>query len=99
MTINISANALAYIKSKNETSVYITLTQYSTEGGIRFNPVIKWGKPEDPDRYSQVEVSGITVFTRKDIKALNDILDIGLTNLVVYKKLSVKGLDEENIYT
>lgn len=99
MTINISANALAYIKSKNETSLYITLNQYTTEGGIRLNPMIKWGKPEEPDRYSQVEVSGITIFPRKDIKALNDTLDIGLTNLVVYKKLSVKGLAEENIYT
>ena len=61
--------------------------------------MVELGSPSDPENYVRHEISGISVYIKNGINALNDTLTISLAKLLFLKMLTVGGIAEDNFYT
>lgn len=60
-------------------------------GGTAFVPVAEPGPPREPDRYRPMEVGGITVFLREDVRTGGEPLVIALDRVWRWERLRVEG--------
>jgi hypothetical protein len=87
--LTISHTAIEYIQSFNQ-PVYLELHPIiNCDLAFREGPEVRLGYPKDPARFVQQTVSGVTVFSPKDLPDFP--LEIILHKFLWFKKLYVDG--------
>lgn len=93
MNIIIDKDAADYIK-KHSKDNSVTLLLMTSKGGwcSTKSPTVLLGKAQNADNYDVHKIDDINVYTKKDIKVINNELHIYLRKLFWIKELEVEGM-------
>lgn len=93
VTIQNELNEYMHSHDLNTISLRLIHDDYSAANIYSEHPRIRWEKPKHVERFDKYTIDDITVFVAKDIKAVDDTLELVHEKLLGIHRCHVKGLD------